>query len=113
MKRMKELRLEKKITQQTLAEVLHVTQQSVFKYEHDLAEPDVDILIACANYFDTTVDYLVGNTDIPDRYEDLAENNITSSERSLLEYYRRLPGKTQDLIQELISFSDNGKDKKD
>lgn len=102
MKRIKELRLEKNITQQTLADVLHVTQQSVFKYEHDLAVPDIDILIACANYFDTTVDYLVENSDISRRYEDLGENSITPDERKLLEYYRQLSDKAQQLIQELL-----------
>ena len=60
MKRLKELRTTKGISQQELADMLHVSQQSIFKYEHDMAEPNIDLIIACAKYFDTSVDYLVG-----------------------------------------------------
>ena len=47
--RIKELRLAKGISQQELADVIHVTQQSVNKYEHDLSIRELDILIAWAN----------------------------------------------------------------
>jgi transcriptional regulator with XRE-family HTH domain len=36
MERLRELRLQKKISQQQLADILHVTQQSIYKYEHGL-----------------------------------------------------------------------------
>lgn len=44
MKRLKELRTSKGISQQELADMLHVSQQSIFKYEHDMAEPKLKLV---------------------------------------------------------------------
>lgn len=99
--RIKELRLEKGMSQQELAEIIHVTQQSVFKYEHDMSIPELDVLIACANYFDVSIDYLVNETDNPLKYDNYTLDNITSQERRLLDYYRRLNPQAQ---SSLLSF---------
>lgn len=102
MKRLKELRETKGFTQQELAEKLHVTQQSIYKYEHDLSWPDSEILIQMAEIFDTTVDYLIGASNVSIRYEIRPANSITSSEQRLLAYYRKLSPRAKELIQELI-----------
>ena len=96
--RIKELRLAKGISQQQLADVLHVTQQSVNKYEHDMSIPELDVLIACANYFDVSIDYLVNETDIPFKYVNYTSANLTTTERRLLEYYRRPNAKAQESL---------------
>ncbi len=101
--RIRELRLAKGISQQELADVIHVTQQSVNKYEHDLSIPELDILIACANYFDTSIDYLVNETDIPYKYANYTSANLTTDECRLLEYYRLLNLKAR---ESLLSFMD-------
>ncbi|MBO5525013.1 MAG: helix-turn-helix transcriptional regulator [Roseburia sp.] len=102
MKRLKELRESKNMSQQTLADIFHVTQQSIYKYEHGLAEPDLDVILHMADFFDTSVDYLIGYTNTPNRYETYPENAITHDEMCVLEYYRRLSPRAQELIQELI-----------
>ena len=106
MKRIKELRLAKGISQQALADQIHVTQQSVFKYEHDFAVPDVDILKACADYFNTSVDYIIEYTDISKKYEELSTKGITNEEKRLLDYYRKLSSRKKELIQEYILIED-------
>lgn len=103
MKRLKELRLAKGISQQKLAEVIHVTQQSVYKYENDLAEPDLDVLIRCAEYFNTSVDYLIGFTNVADRYENIDADAITVEEQRALSFYRTLSPSLQNLIQGVIN----------
>ena len=65
MLRLKELRHAKGISQQDLADVLHVTQQSIYKYEAEKAEPDLDVIIGIAKYFDVSVDYLLERTENP------------------------------------------------
>lgn len=65
MKRLKELRQKQKISQQKLADHFHISQQSIWKYENGLAEPDIHTLIQFADYFQTSVDYLIGHTDNP------------------------------------------------
>ena len=91
MQRLRELRHAKGISQQDLADVLHVTQQSIYKYETDKAEPDLDIVVEIAKYFNVSVDYLVGYTDVPIKYEyyDI-EKSITRQEDRILKYYRAL-----------------------
>ena len=101
--RIKELRNKKGISQQALADVLHVTQQAIYKYEHGLAEPDIDTLIACARYFDTSVDYLIGATDNPQVLYEVDNSTITSSEKTILEAFRKLSDSKQQLLVKLIS----------
>lgn len=86
---------------QALAEVVHVTQQSIHKYEHELAEPDLDVILHLADFFDTSVDYLLGYTDVMERYEISPENAISGSELRVLEYYRQLSPRAKELIREL------------
>lgn len=58
--RLKELRTEFSISQQQLADVIGVSQQSINKYENHNVEPDIETLKAMANYFNVSIDYLVG-----------------------------------------------------
>ena len=62
-KKLKELRQKRGISQQALAEIIGISQQSINKYENHKIEPDISTLIALADYFDTTVDYIIGRTD--------------------------------------------------
>ena len=55
-----ELRKQKQIGQQELAEVLGVTYQSVSKWETGITMPDITLLPAIAEYFNVSVDELLG-----------------------------------------------------
>ena len=61
MKNLKALRTELGISQQKLADEFNISQQSIYKYEHSLAEPDINTLMQIADYFNTTVDYIIGH----------------------------------------------------
>ncbi len=63
--RLKELRKKKKITQLKLALDLNMNQNSVSRYENGEREADYSSLIAFADYFDVSIDYLLGRTDNP------------------------------------------------
>lgn len=41
-----------------------MTQNSISRYETGVRKPDYDTLIQLADYFDVSIDYLVGRTDI-------------------------------------------------
>lgn len=62
-KRFLELRLEQNLSQEKLAKVFSVGQQTISKWEHDISEPDYNTLVAIAKFFDVTTDYLLGLTD--------------------------------------------------
>ena len=63
--RLKELRKAKKITQLKLAMDLHLNQNSISRYESGEREADYKTLIAFADYFDVSVDFLLGRTNNP------------------------------------------------
>lgn len=64
-KRMRALREMLGISQQTLAVQLGSTQSSINRYENEQALPPADLLLRYADYFDVSLDYLFGRTDMP------------------------------------------------
>ena len=59
-KNLKALRKEYNISQQQLANIIGVSQQSINKYENHNVETDIETLKAIATFFNTTIDFLVG-----------------------------------------------------
>ena len=60
------LREERGIYQKELAAILKVSVGTISNYENNIHFPDQDALIQLADYFDVTIDYLMGRT--PYRY---------------------------------------------
>lgn len=54
------LRKERSLTQEQLAEVLRVTTGAVYKWEAGLSVPDIGLILEMADFFDTSVDALLG-----------------------------------------------------
>lgn len=65
--RLKELRTERQVTQLMLAQALGMTDRTFRKYEARSIDPTLSVLIALADYFDVSLDYLVGRSDCPQR----------------------------------------------
>lgn len=63
--RLKELRKKKNISQLRLATDLNTTQNTISRYETGEREPGIDELIKIADYFNVSVDYLIGRTENP------------------------------------------------
>ncbi len=63
-KNLKELRIEKGLSQQELAQILNVTQSTVAKWESGDREPNFSILIELSNYFNIPTDILLGIKDL-------------------------------------------------
>lgn len=70
---LKTLRIEKGMSQQFLAEQLHVTRQTISKWERGLSVPDADMLIALSEMFEVSVSTLL-NRSINE--EDSSENTL-------------------------------------
>lgn len=62
MNRIRELRTERKLTQEDIGNLLNVSARSVGFYESGERDPDTKSLIKLANYFNVTVDYLIGES---------------------------------------------------
>lgn len=62
--RMRSLRKEKGITQKEMAAELGVGYRALQCYEYNERYPDVLGLVAIADYFDISLDYLMGRSDV-------------------------------------------------
>lgn len=60
---LKNLRTERRIYQREVAEHLGITMRTYQSYESGQSEPNIARLIALADYFGVTVDYLIGRSD--------------------------------------------------
>ena len=63
--RLKELRKSKGISQLRLATDLNTSQNTISRYETGEREPGIAELIKLADYFNVSVDYLLGRTNNP------------------------------------------------
>ena len=61
--RLKELRMEKKLSQMQLAINLGISQSAIAKWELGKTEPTASAIIAIAKYFGETTDYILGVSD--------------------------------------------------
>ena len=64
--RLKELRKSKNVKQKEMADLLGITSRHYQDIEYGKINIPTLTLIALANYFDVSIDYLVGRTDNPE-----------------------------------------------
>lgn len=88
-KNIKHLRKERSMTQEQLSEALGVTVGAVYKWENSLSMPEINMLVDIADFFEVSVDYLLGYT-IEKGSAETAIKRIESywSERKLQEAVR-------------------------
>ncbi len=65
--RLKDLREDNDIKQKELAEYLNIRQNTYSQYENGKREIPLDTLWKLADYYNTSVDYIIGRTDNPNR----------------------------------------------
>ncbi len=61
--RLKSLREDSDVKQQTIAEYLHIKQNTYSQYENGKREIPNAVLIKLAKYYNTSTDYILGITD--------------------------------------------------
>lgn len=62
------LRKDKKVSLISLGEVIGVSNQAISLLEQGKRSPSFEVLCALADYFDVSIDYLVGRSDDPVRH---------------------------------------------
>lgn len=87
---LKLLRQEYGISQQRLADAIGVSQPSINKYENHNIEPDIDVLRRLADYFNTSIDYLVGHTDVRRKIEHTEVYHLNPYETGIMTRFRSL-----------------------
>lgn len=62
------LRVQRNISQKKLAQYLSITSQAITMMEKEKRVPSFEVLCKIADYFDVSLDYLVGRSDDPTRH---------------------------------------------
>ena len=82
--RVRKFRIEKGLSQEALADRLHVVRQTVSKWEKGFSVPDADLLQRLADIFDVPLEDLLGATETETTDLDLISKKLSSiSERIL------------------------------
>jgi transcriptional regulator with XRE-family HTH domain len=93
-KNIREFRKERKLTQEQLAEAMGVTTGAVYKWESGMSVPELQLLMSLADYFDVSVDRLIGYEIKDNRKEEICtrmvEYCINRDEKSLDEVEKAL-----------------------
>ncbi len=104
---LKALRASRGISQQKLADVLGMSQQAINRYENQAVEPDISTLIKLADFFETTIDYIV------DRRPNITPKRtypyeLNEKEAKIVDAYRITSSKQQKVVEELMEAFKNG-----
>lgn len=107
--KIKELRLDKGISQQDLAKNIGVAKSVAYYWENGVNEPKASYIKLLANFFDVSTDYLLGNEEPWQEPQNTSQKgNITTSpqltpeEQTLLDAFREFtPGRKKALFDML------------
>lgn len=98
------LRQDRGLTQKELGDILCVSSGTISNYENGVHLPDVDKVIALANYFHVTTDYLLGRTssNLP---VELLQQAITNEKTlgDVMASFAKLPANRQAALSLIIS----------
>jgi len=100
--RLKELRLESGLKRSKVANELQINAGTLANYENGIREAPYEYLIKFADYYDVSVDYLLGNDDkgVPPR----KDGDLTADEIAVLEGYRKLSRLGKERVYEYIEL---------
>lgn len=82
---LKNLRESKWITRTSLASDLNIDKTTYGKYELNQRVPDVEMLIKLADFFEVSLDYLTGRSDIMNPYTILSEDQLLLTNQEEIE----------------------------
>ncbi len=106
-KKIRNLRLQKNILQNDLAQILGVSKSTMSNYERNYSTPDPDILVKLADYFNVSIDYLFDydeshKSELTKESTDYNHPNsslLSKDEWNVINYYNRLQDENKDYIK--------------
>ena len=103
MERLKQLREAKGLTQLRLAMELNVSQETISGYEIGKAVPPAEMLVKLADVLDSSVDYILGRTDIKST---LRASELNEQEAEILAILRKPPQDKRTFVYDMIKGLD-------
>ncbi len=101
--RLKQLREAKNLTQLRLAMELNVSQETISGYEIGKAVPPAEMLVKLADSLGTSVDYILGRTDIKST---LRASELSDQEAEILAILRKQPQDKRAFVYDMIKGLD-------
>ena len=99
--RLKELRKELKYTQKDVADFLNISQPAYGNYESGNRQPDYDTLKKLADFFNVTVDYILGRTENESKLDEL----LSKEEFALYGEIHALTNEEKKRVLDFIKFT--------
>lgn len=96
MNRLKQLRLEKNLLQSDIAKIINKSDRSVGQYEREERDPSSETWTILADYFDVSLDYLLGKSDIRNI------NNLDDIDIAFASGIRGLTKENQEIAKNII-----------
>ena len=88
--RIKELREEKELSQEKLAQYIGTSQRNIGRWENNSNEPTCSFLVKLADFFGCSIDYLVGREDDFGNVQRSSTPGLTADEQQLLRNFALL-----------------------
>lgn len=89
------LRRRENISQKELGEKLNISHYTISSYEKGRSEPNDEIKVRIASYFNVSMDYLVGLVDQPYPFD---------RDKGVLYFPQRLPAAFQDFVRDFLNY---------
>lgn len=106
--RLRSLRIERDMTQEELASEFNLHKTRISQYELDKRQADDDMKKKLANFFEVSIDYLIGNSDIREPAEKIINKNKDNEYTIALHrndgYDENLPEEARKEIDNFIEF---------
>lgn len=105
-RRIKELRIEKKLSQQELGDMLGVTKVSICGYENGTRTPSLEMFFELANIFDVSTDFLLGREiHIVNEDENTYIGSISKEDIELIQELKHYPNLYNKLIRDIKRYT--------
>lgn len=104
MNRLRQLRLEKGLLQSDIAKIIEKSDRAVGQYEREERDPSSETWGILANYFNVSIDYLLGKTDIKNsgrQIDDILNESMIGMSK---EEYEALSEKQKEQIRNFAKF---------
>ena len=99
---LKLLRKESGISQQKLADSIGMSQQSINQYENHSVEPDIETLSRMADFFNTSIDYIVGRSTSRFPAEASEAFYLNENEARFMKQYRSLSQRERWCVNQVL-----------
>ena len=95
MENLKILRNQYKLTQNDLSKKLNISRVNLSRYENGEVEPNFETLIKIANYFDVSVDYLIGHR----QNNKIDKSGLTNTQKNIIDIVSQLNEKQANRVE--------------